>query len=286
MTRPRRIRRGAVFPRILIPSSRLDTAAHGHATRIATCLDRGTFPLFAGAQLHTADAPVGKPARRMRTRALPRGHRASSCHGSDMAVTLMRSPQRGAYAGVPASKGGVTIANCHPARGRHSRDSASISVSIWAACRTCVFHRLSRAIKPMAGTSSCTGCEDILAQHELLGRIEVPFVIDHMGRVKGGRASISRRSGVARLYRRNPLAWIKICGAERCCREAALPRCDSVRSELLAADPARVLWGTDWPQSEHRKDMPNEASSWICWVKSAGIPRSGGVFGDNPTRMY
>ena len=58
--------------------------------------------------------------------------------------------------------------------------------------------------------------EDILTQHELLDRIDVPFIIDHMGRVKAADGLDQRPfQSLLELYRRNPLAWIKVCGAER-----------------------------------------------------------------------
>ena len=58
--------------------------------------------------------------------------------------------------------------------------------------------------------------EDILTQQDLLGRIDVPFIIDHMGRVKAADGLEQRPFQLLlELYRNNPLAWIKVCGAER-----------------------------------------------------------------------
>jgi predicted TIM-barrel fold metal-dependent hydrolase len=56
--------------------------------------------------------------------------------------------------------------------------------------------------------------EDILDYAARIERIPVPFVIDHMGRVKAklglGQAPFQRLLGLLE----NPLAWIKVCGAE------------------------------------------------------------------------
>jgi len=56
---------------------------------------------------------------------------------------------------------------------------------------------------------------------------------------------------------------------------------------LIAVDPARILWGTDWPHPNIAKDMPNDGElvdlfAEIC-PDEATRER---ILVDNPTRMY
>ena len=63
----------------------------------------------------------------------------------------------------------------------------------------------------------------------------------------------------ARSVPKNPLAWIKVCGAERV-SAGKRPFRDAVpfARALIAVDSARILWGTDWPHPNISKDMPND----------------------------
>jgi len=131
--------------------------------------------------------------------------------------------------------------------------------------------------------------DDILAQHGLLGRIDVPFIIDHMGRVKAadGLEQKPFRS-LLDLYRNNPLAWIKVCGAERV-SVGKRPFRDAVpfAQALIAVDSKRILWGTDWPHPNITKDMPNDGElvdlfGEIC--PDADTRKR--ILVDNPSRMY
>jgi len=95
---------------------------------------------------------------------------------------------------------------------------------------------------------------------EVLARIRVPFVIDHMGRVQAakGLAQEPFRLLLA-LMRDNPLAWVKVCGAERV-SVGKRPFDDAIpfAAALIEAAPDRVLWGTDFPHPNISKDMPND----------------------------
>uniref|UniRef100_UPI0025875527 amidohydrolase family protein n=1 Tax=Pseudomonas sp. TaxID=306 RepID=UPI0025875527 len=90
--------------------------------------------------------------------------------------------------------------------------------------------------------------QDISTYAQRLQRMPVPFIIDHMGRVKA-RDGLGQPAFRALLeLMENPLAWVKVCGAERVSAgrrpfEDAVPFAE----QLIQAAPDRVLWGTDWP---------------------------------------
>ena len=57
--------------------------------------------------------------------------------------------------------------------------------------------------------------QDIVKYADLIGRIRVPFVIDHMGRVRAEAGLDQEPFRQLLELMRNPLAWVKVCGSER-----------------------------------------------------------------------
>lgn len=101
---------------------------------------------------------------------------------------------------------------------------------------------------------------DFADYSDLLGDMAVPFIIDHMARVK--TASGLNQPAFAflvDLLQANPRAWVKISGAERISSDGRPPYDDVVpfARALIEAAPDRVLWGTDWPHPNVRH-MPDD----------------------------
>jgi len=130
--------------------------------------------------------------------------------------------------------------------------------------------------------------EDILTYEDRIKRLKVPFVIDHMGRVKAkGGLDQAPFKRLLELMR-NPLAWVKVCGGERV-SSAGRPFHDAVpfAAALIEAAPDRVLWGTDWPHPNITGDMPNDGALVDLFARFTGdqaVRRK--VLVDNPTRLY
>jgi predicted TIM-barrel fold metal-dependent hydrolase len=131
--------------------------------------------------------------------------------------------------------------------------------------------------------------EDIVTQAELLRRIDVPFIIDHMGRVKAADGLGQRPFQLLLdLYGSNPLAWIKVCGSERV-SVGKRPFRDAVpfARALIGVDSQRILWGTDWPHPNITKDMPNDGELVDLFAEICPDPAMRQrILVDNPTRMY
>ena len=131
--------------------------------------------------------------------------------------------------------------------------------------------------------------QDLPQYDAMLSALPVPFIIDHMGRVKAVEGLEQRPfQSLLELFRSNPLAWIKVCGAERV-SSGTRPFRDAVpfAQALIAVDPARILWGTDWPHPNITKDMPNDGElvdlfGEIC--PDAAVRAR--ILVDNPTRLY
>jgi len=153
-----------------------------------------------------------------------------------------------------------------------------------------VFYRLLARIKPLGWHIVLHfDAGDLLEQSELLARIDVPFIIDHMGRVKAADGLGQKPfQALTDLYRSNPLAWIKISGAERV-SVGKRPFGDAVpfAQALIGIDAGRLLWGTDWPHPNISKDMPNDGELVDLLAEMCPDVRvRHQILVDNPTRMY
>jgi predicted TIM-barrel fold metal-dependent hydrolase len=129
--------------------------------------------------------------------------------------------------------------------------------------------------------------EDILAYRERIERLEVPFVIDHMGRVKAEHGLEQKPFRMLLDLMKNELAWVKVSGPERV-SSAAKPFHDAIpfAKALIEAAPDRVLWGTDFPHPNVRM-MPNDGElvdliPLICPDET--LRRK--LLVDNPARLY
>ena len=94
-----------------------------------------------------------------------------------------------------------------------------------------------------------------------LQRLGLPLVIDHMGRMATDRGV--QDAGFVALCRllADGRAWTKISGADR--NGTAGPPyadVDPFAAALLAANPERVVWGSDWPHINYFDDprMPDD----------------------------
>jgi len=128
---------------------------------------------------------------------------------------------------------------------------------------------------------------DLVEFESTFRSLPVPFVIDHMGRVKAadGLGQPAFRILLDCLKQKN--AWVKICGAERVSSEGP-PFTDAVpfAQALIAVAPDRVLWGTDWPHP-NVKWMPDDAALLELFPLMAPDPAlQKRILVDNPARLY
>jgi 2-pyrone-4,6-dicarboxylate lactonase len=129
--------------------------------------------------------------------------------------------------------------------------------------------------------------EDIAAYRGFLDGLRLPFVIDHMGRVEAGHGVGQRPFRLLLELMANPLAWVKVSGAERV-SSAGPPFQDAVpfAAALIDAAPDRVLWGTDFPHPNVTW-MPNDGGLvdlFPLFSADEAVRRK--VLVDNPARLY
>ena len=216
----------------------------------------------------------------------------ASCHGSEMEVTLDAiASSNGTYRGVAVVEDSITdieLERLHAGGIRGIR--FNFVKHLGGVPDLAVFYRLLARIKPLGWHIVLHfDAGDLIEQKALLKRIDVPFIIDHMGRVKAVDGLQQKPfQELLALFRSNPLAWIKICGAERV-SVGKRPFRDAVPfvQALIAIDPGRLLWGTDWPHPNISKDMPNDGELVdLLGEMCPDVAMRHRILVDNPTRMY
>ncbi len=129
--------------------------------------------------------------------------------------------------------------------------------------------------------------DDLVELESTFRALPVPFVIDHMGRVKAADGVDQPPFKVLLETLKNEKCWVKICGAERV-SSMGPPFSDAVpfAQALIAAAPERVLWGTDWPHP-NVKWMPDDAALVDLFPRMAPTEDlQYKILVDNPARLY
>lgn len=126
---------------------------------------------------------------------------------------------------------------------------------------------------------------------EVVKRLGVPAVFDHIGHVPVQRSVKDRGfQNLMSLLRDGP-AWVKLSGTYRMTERCDLPPYPDVRpffDAAIAANPHRLLWGTDWPHSSIHVPMPDDAAladMTLDWIGSDNALRRL-VFVENPQQLY
>ncbi len=272
-------------PAYRLPPGACDAHCHvfGPADRFPYAPDRAYTP---------PDAPYEDLVRLHRVLGVERAvivH--ASCHGSDMRVTLDAIARSGgAMRGVAVVDPGVTDADLAALDAGGIRGVRFNFVKhLGGMPDMAFFERVLAQVEPLGWHVVLhLDAEDVVELAPRIARIRVPFVIDHMGRVKAKNGLDQKPFRQLLELMRNPLAWVKICGAERV-SSAGAPFRDALpfARALVEAAPDRVLWGTDWPHPNIAGDMPNDGDlvDLLAEAVEDGEVRRR-VLVDNPTRLY
>jgi predicted TIM-barrel fold metal-dependent hydrolase len=131
--------------------------------------------------------------------------------------------------------------------------------------------------------------KDIVGLLPILENISIPMSIGHFA-YQPATAGIDAPGFRALLgLVRAGNTWIKISGANRV-SATDLPPYDDVRPmarALIAANPGRVMWGTDWPHPNKYVVNPNDGDlveAFGDWVTDEAMRRR--IMVDNPAAFY
>jgi 2-pyrone-4,6-dicarboxylate lactonase len=152
------------------------------------------------------------------------------------------------------------------------------------------FERVLSRIRPLGWHVDLHfDASDLLAYEPLFKKLELAFIIDHMGRVPTAQGLEQPPfQQLLKLARSLENCWVKISGSERI-SSAGPPFTDAVpfAQALIAAAPDRILWGTDWPHPNISRHMPNDGDLVDLiplMMPEASMQRR--VLIDNPQRLY
>jgi 2-pyrone-4,6-dicarboxylate lactonase len=215
----------------------------------------------------------------------------ASCHGTDNAAMLdaLRRGQ-GRYTGVAMIDESFTdsqIRELHDAGVRATR--FNFVAHLGGAPELDVFWRI---VERVAGYGWHIvlhfDAKDLPTYAELLDRMPVPYVIDHMARVDAS-AGLDQAPFQALLgLMADERCWVKISGAERLTADGPPPYDDVVpfARALIDAAPDRVLWGTDWPHPNvrHMPDDGDLVDLLADYAPDEATLRR--ILVDNPRRLY
>lgn len=215
----------------------------------------------------------------------------ASCHGTDnsaMLDALVRA--EGRFAGVAMiddSHQETDLNQMHAAGVRGIR--FNFVGHLGGSPSMDLFWRLIGRVEPLGWHVELHFDAADLSDHKpLFGEIAVPFIIDHMARVKA-EAGTSQEpfQALLEILGQNRNAWVKVSGAERITREGP-PYGDVVpfARELIATAPDRILWGTDWPHP-NVGHMPDDGDLVDLLADFAPDEQTRNqLLVENPTRLY
>lgn len=141
----------------------------------------------------------------------------------------------------------------------------------------------------------------VTAMRADLAKVPVPLVFDHFAGAEAERGIGQPGFGAVLDLVRDGRAYVKISGAYRASRSGApdYPKAASFAKSLVAANPERIVWGTDWPHTDSYPRPDRKATDLAPpldiddgrllnvlaeWVPDLAIRQK--ILVDNPARLY
>jgi predicted TIM-barrel fold metal-dependent hydrolase len=132
---------------------------------------------------------------------------------------------------------------------------------------------------------------------DLIGTAPMPVVLDHFGGAKAALGTAEPGFEVLLKLLRSDVAYVKVSGAYRSSTLAPdYPDLVPLAKALIAENPRRILWGTDWPHPSQVPGRKTEISpllqiddgylfnQFAVWAPDAATRSA--ILVDNPARLY
>jgi 2-pyrone-4,6-dicarboxylate lactonase len=250
------------------------------------------YPYASDRSYTPPDAPLARFKALQATLGLERAVLVNaSCHGSDNTVILDAIAQSGGkYKGVANVADSITDAEferLHEGGIRGIR--FNFVAHLGGTPDLDVFDSLVQRVRPLGWHVVLHfDAKDLLDFGEMLRKLPVPFVIDHMGRVPTKDGLDQPPFKILLETARMENCWVKICGAERV-SSLGPPFSDAApfAQAIIEVAADRTLWGTDWPHPNIKKHMPNDGDLVdLIPVLMPDPEIRQKVLVDNPNRLY
>lgn len=214
----------------------------------------------------------------------------ASCHGTDnSAVIDALEWSKGAWRGVCMIDDTVTD------EALEALDTAGVRgarfnfvAHLGGAPDLKVIEAVVARIKPMGWHLQVhLDAQDIGTYRDFLLGLDMPFIIDHMGRVVAKNGLEQPPFRLLLDLMKDERVWVKVSGSERV-SSTGRPYHDAMpyARALIDAAPGRVLWGTDYPHP-NVKEMPNDGEQvdlFALTVADEAMRRR--ILVENPARLY
>ncbi|ESR27244.1 hypothetical protein N177_0223 [Lutibaculum baratangense AMV1] len=124
---------------------------------------------------------------------------------------------------------------------------------------------------------------------DTMGELPVDTVFDHMGHMPTSIGTDHPGFQEMLSLLKDGRSWAKLSGAYRITTEFVPPYSDVApyAKAIIAANPERVLWATDWPHPYVNVPMPNDGDLLDMlsdWAPDEAIRNR--ILADNPARLY
>lgn len=131
---------------------------------------------------------------------------------------------------------------------------------------------------------------DLAKKWEFFSSLDVPIVVDHMGRPDVTKPLDNPEFQLfVRFMRQNPRVWTKVSCPDRLSVSGSPLYSDVVpfAKTIVEEFPDRVLWGTDWPHPNMKKEMPDDGVL-VDYVPSIATTATlqEKLLVSNPTTLY
>lgn len=254
---------------------------------------RDLYPVREGAAYEMPTATIETALKMHRTLGIERGIIVqATTYGADHQVVLDALQTAGpgykacANALVLLERDDAYLEKLHSAGVRGARfNRQGLGVSMSAAD----FDRAMCRIKELGWYAKLQPEADgILNQLPLLQGLDIPVMIDHMGRPnpQGGAGDPSLGAVLELLKRGN--FWVMLSLTEKISRTG--PPWDDVvpiAHACIEAAPDRVVWGSDWPHPVSVKQPPNEGDLMNQLYRYAGSDAMARrILVDNPAAFF
>lgn len=272
-------------PAVAAPAGACDCHIHVYDSR---------YPAAPGATLLPPDASIAQYRAVQRRLGMQRAVLVTpSTYGSDNRSMLAGLAELGAQArGVAVIDGHESDAQLdalHAAGVRGIRLNLSLGVVGSAAH----IAPLAARVAPWGWHVQLLMPPDQLAQWgDVLARLPVPIVFDHMARISPGLAGTHPAHALALRLLGEGRAWIKLSGGYLVSATHTTddPALHALARHYIDANPDQVIWGSDWPHATAtagKQPMPDDARQLDRLGQWAGDPTTlNRILVRNPAALY